>query len=451
MSMKERSETAIQGCLTGYSHALKLDPLIERTMHLESSARSYSRTFPIGFAGGEGHYLIGTDGRRYLDLLTGAGVMLLGHNHPSIREAIAAAAQPILSGLDLMTTARAAFMECVVGILPASFQNVAKIHFCSPTGSDSVEAALKLARLATGRSGIFAFTGSYHGMSQGALAVTSNVIIRRAGLRVRDDVQFMPFPYPFRSRTNDVETLTDHCLDHIRSVLDDDHSGIELPGAMLIEAVQGEGGNVVAPRRFLHGLRQICDQYGILLIFDEIQCGLGRTGRWFAFEHAEVSPDMICVSKGIGGGFPLSLLIFDRALDCWSPGDHTGTFRGQEFAFLAGSATIRTINEGGLIAQSSLKGRYLAQALGTFSDKPGYGELRGLGLFLGLECRSIDNRSAGEIAQKMQAAMLRQGIMVERGGRNSSVLRFLPPLTIAGSELDSVAEAVGNAFATLTT
>jgi diaminobutyrate-2-oxoglutarate transaminase len=425
------------------------DMLVRDTAVRESSARSYPLNFPISFSGAEGHYLIGTDGQRYLDLLTGAGVLLLGHNHPAVRQAIEGAALPILSSLDLVTTAKAAFLDSFAGILPEPFRDRAKVHFCGPTGSDAIEAALKLAVMATGRSGIFAFAGGYHGMGQGALAVSSNLKVRRAGLRVRDDVTFLPFPYAFRSRIADAEQLTDYCLDHLRALLEDDHSGVDLPGAMVLEAVQGEGGNIVAPARFLKGLREICDAHGIVLILDEIQSGLGRTGRWFAFEHAGILPDMICVSKGVGGGFPMSLLVYDKAFDCWSPGDHIGTFRGQEFAFRAGRATIETIRDQDLLTAATDQGQRLAEGLRGLANRPGYGEVRGLGLFLGLECRASGSHAAGEIARHLQSALLADRVMIERGGRESSVLRFLPPLTITDAEIERVVEAVDTGFAAL--
>lgn len=420
--------------------------LVDRTAALESAARSYPLSVPIAFSGAERHELIATDGTRYLDLLTGAGVMLLGHNHPRVVAALEAARTPFLTSLDLVTAPKAAFLEAFQAILPQPLAGTAKVHFCGPTGSDSIEAALKLARIVTGRAGVFAFCGSYHGMGQGALSVTSNLRARRAGLRVRDEVTFLPFPYPFRSRVGDPEALVDRCLDHVRMLLEDDHSGVDQPGLMLIEAMQGEGGNIPAPARFLRGLRALCDAHGILLAFDEIQSGMGRTGRWFAFEHAGIRPDMICVSKGVGGGFPLALLVYDRQLDRWRPGDHIGTFRGQEFAFRAGRATIETIAEEGLLARATARGAQLAAALNACSGRPGFGEVRALGLFIGLECVAHGALGPGGVAQALQAAMLRERIVLERGGREGAVLRFLPPLTITPDEIARIGRALARAF-----
>jgi diaminobutyrate-2-oxoglutarate transaminase len=420
------------------------EDLVRVTARLESSARSYPSSFPITFVAGEGHYLIAADGARYLDCLTGAGVLLLGHNHPRVVAAIRAAEQPILSSLDLVTRSKYEFLRAFRGILPGEIADQWKVHFCGPTGSDSVEAALKLARLVTGRSGIFAFMGAYHGMSQGALGVSSSLRLRRAGLRVRDEVTFLPFPYGYRNggAGEDLEALVDRCVAHLRMLLEDDHSGVEKPGLVIMEAVQGEGGNIVAPAGFIRAVRELCDRHGILLCVDEIQSGMGRTGRWFAFEHAGIEPDMICVSKGIGGGFPLSLLVYDGRLDEWKAGDHIGTFRGQDFAFRAGRATIEVILESDLLSHAEAAGRHLRQGLESLSHMPGFAEVRGLGLFIGMECGAVGSRSAGDVAKAIQATALRKGVLLERGGREGSVLRFLPPLTVELGEVDRICDAI---------
>lgn len=421
--------------------------LVAETADIESGGRSYPPSFPVAFAGGEGNHLIAADGRRYLDFLTGAGVMLLGYGHPAVRAALAEATEPMITGLDLVTLPKSRFLDTFVDILPADLAGRCRIHFCGPTGSDSIEAALKLGRLATGRPGVFAFAGAYHGMSQGALSVTSNRRVRKAGLRARDDVTFLPFPYPFRHRVKDPVALSELCLDHIRGLLEDDHSGVEVPGLMFVEAMQGEGGNVPAPVPFLRGLRALCDEFGILLALDEIQAGMGRTGRWFAFEHAGIRPDMICVSKGVGGGFALSLLVYDERLDVWQAGDHIGTFRGQEFAFRAGRATIEVIRDDITLPVVARKGIRLSDALAAHAGRAGFGELRALGLFIGLECRAVGERSAGETARFTQRFLFDNGVLVERGGREGAVLRFLPPLTVTDADIDEAAGLIGQALA----
>ncbi len=418
----------------------------------ESSARSYPESFPITFSAANGGYLIAEDGRQYLDFLTSAGVHVLGHNHPRVTEAIRNAQAPLLSSLDLATTAKGKFVEAFLNTLPKELQDNYKIHFCGPTGSDAVEAGLKLARIATKRNGIFAFTGSYHGMTQGALGVTSCVRLRQAGLRVRDDITFCPFPYPFRGigPMKDAENAIDYALAHLEMLLADDHSGCDIPSMLLLEFVQGEGGNVVAPQRFVAGIKNICERFGILLGVDEIQTGMGRTGRWYSFEHYGVTPDLFMVSKGIGGGLPMSLLILRRDLDVWHPGDHIGTFRGQGLAFAAGTATIETITNEGLLDNATKMGNYLRIRLDDLKTRHAcVGEVRGLGLFIGLECVETKSMNANIAAKFVQAKLLSSGIILERGGREGSVLRFLPPINVTKLQLDFVVDTLDEIFQSL--
>jgi diaminobutyrate-2-oxoglutarate transaminase len=415
-------------------------------LSVESSARSYARRFPVEFAGGEGIYLIDRDGRRYVDLLAGAGVHALGHAHPRVLAAVQEQMTPILSSLDLTTTAKLAFLQDFLAVLPPGLKDgAAKVHFCGPTGSDGIEAACKLARRVTGRRGIFAFHGGYHGMSQGALAVTASRDVRRAGLDARMDVTFCPYPYPFRGKGAwaDPESATDLALAHVETLLEDDHSGTDIPGLMLIEAVQGEGGTIPAPPRFLKGLRALCDRYGILLAFDEIQAGMGRTGRWWALEHAGIEPDMMVVSKAIGGGLPLTLLVYRRELDQWGPGDHIGTFRGQQLSFAAGRAVLAVMQEQNIPARAAQTGSWLHDQLQDLvSRHPIAGEARGLGLLQGLELTGTRNRTASETALAVQQALFSRGIIIERGGREGATLRFLPPLVITPEDLTPVLTAL---------
>jgi diaminobutyrate-2-oxoglutarate transaminase len=404
----------------------------------ESSGRSYPAGLPLVFDHAEGAWLFDSAGRRYLDFLTGAGVLLLGHNHPALRAAVAADAAPIVNGLDLLTTAKIGFAAELRAILPGELADTHKIHFCGPTGSDAIEAALKLAALATGRRGVIAFAGSYHGMSQGALAVTSSRRLRRAGLVMSGEVSFCPYPYPLRFPP---PYRTPH------------HSGIGLPGMILLEAVQGEGGTIVPPPEFLRGVAALCARHGVLLAVDEIQAGLGRTGRWFAFEHAGVVPDIIAVSKGIGGGYPMSLLLFHRRLDVMQPGDHVGTFRGQQIAFTAGAALLRTIAAEQLLGRAARIGAMLRAGMKrAAADHPAVAEVRGIGLYLAVELRSREGReaeTAGARAGRLRDALLARGVVVETGGRDGAVVRLLPPLTTGEREAAFFLEAFADSLAAL--
>lgn len=426
--------------------------LIASSAVWESSGRSYVRSIPAVFDRADGPYLFDTEGRRYLDFLTGAGVLLLGHNHPAVRAAVAADTSPIVNALDLLTTAKIAFADRLLSVLPAGMGATHKLHFCGPTGSDAIEAALKLAALATGRRGVIAFAGGYHGMTQGALSVTSSRRLRRAGLLSPGHVTFCPYPYPLRfpEPYRTPEAASDYCLAHLRMLLEDDHSGVDLPGMILLEAVQGEGGTIVAPVSFLRGVAELCERHGILLAVDEIQAGLGRTGRWFAFEHAELTPDIIAISKGIGGGYPMSVLAFHRRLDVMQAGDHIGTFRGQQIAFTGGRALLETILEHQLVGNAARMGELMRQGLERLADShPAVAEVRGIGLYLATEMRAQGGATAGAVASRLRDALFAHGVVVEVGGREGSVVRMLPPLTTGPAEAALFLDAFATALATM--
>ncbi len=427
------------------------DP-IRDSAEWESSGRSYVRALPTVFDRAEGAFLFDAAGRRYLDFLTGAGVLLLGHNHPALREAVAADTAPVVNGLDLLTTAKLGFVERLRSVLPGDLASTHKLHFCGPTGSDAIEAALKLAALATKRRGVIAFAGSYHGMTQGALAVSSSLRLRRAGLLSASQVTFCPYPYPLRfpEPYRTAAAATAFCLAQLRMMLEDDHSGVDPPGMILLEAVQGEGGTIVAPPEFLLGIAELCRRHDILLAVDEIQAGLGRTGRWFAFEHSGVEPDIIAVSKGIGGGYPMSLLLFHRRLDVMRPGDHIGTFRGQQIAFTAGRALIETIATQQLLGNAARIGGLLHEGLDRLTaGHAAVAEVRGIGLYLAVEMRGYGAASAGEVAARVRDALFADQVVVEVGGRENAVVRLLPPLTTGPAEAEQFLAAFKAALATL--
>lgn len=360
-------------------------------------------------------------------------MIALGHNHHFVLEALSNQHNPIVTSLDLSTTARDHFIETFYSILPNRMQENYKIHFCAPTGSDGVEAALKLARLNTNRSGVIAFQGSYHGMSQAALSVTSSLYHKELGLGNGLDVAFCPFPYPFRfpPPINKDYTSTEFCLTSLKLMLEDDHSGIKKPGALIIEVIQGEGGCIIAPNVFLKEVSILCKKNNILLIIDEVQTGIGRTGKWFAFEHYGLEPDIVVVSKAIGGGFPQSFIIYRKELDIWPKGAHIGTFRGQQYSMVAGAATIEYIKSENLLANAQKMGELLANGIKHILSQHSFiYEVRHLGLFIGIDFAHNDQQNGSEISAILQKELFKNNVIVERGGRNGSVLRLLPPLII---------------------
>lgn len=416
-----------------------------RQAGFESNARSYPRKIPIAIRSALGSFVTDVEGRQYLDCLAGAGTLALGHNHPEVLaeiEAVLKSGLP-LHTLDLTTPVKDAFSERLVGLLPGKPSDW-RLQFCGPSGADAVEAALKLAKTASGRSTILSFSGGYHGMTHGALSVTGNLAPKAAISALMPGVQFMPYPYSYRCPLGIGGTQGERALaEYMERFLDDVESGVTLPAAVIVEALQGEGGVIPAPDAWLRRLRAVTRARGIALILDEVQAGVGRTGRWFAFEHAGIVPDMVVISKAIGGGLPLAVLAYREEWDKWLPGAHTGTFRGNQMAMAAGLATLRVIERDGILEQVTMRGEQLCSALEGLAQKYScIGDIRGRGVMYGIEI--VDKRERADslgsfpahpsLAARIQAECFAHGLILERGGRHGAVLRLLPPLNIKDSE-----------------
>lgn len=433
------------------------NPLLSRQQRHESNARSYPRRIPIALSRAKGVYVEDTEGRVFIDCLAAAGTLALGHNHPVVVEALEKAirSELPLQTLDLTTPVKDAFVQQLFDMLPGAWAREAKIQFCGPAGTDAVEAAMKLVKTATGRHGMFAFHGGYHGMSQGALALMGNHGPKRAVASSLGGVQFLPYPYsyrcPFGLGGGGGEAAG---LRLIESLLTDPESGVLPPAGIILEAVQGEGGVIPAPVAWLRGLRELCTRAKVPLIIDEVQTGFGRTGRCFAFEHAGITPDVLVVSKALGGGLPLAAVIYHESLDVWQPGAHAGTFRGNQLAMATGRATLAFIQSQRLDERAArLGGRFLARLDELQAELPCIGEVRGRGLMVGMEIVDPGGKpdhqghppQSRELAGAIQSACLKRGLILEVGGRFSSTLRFLPPLIITEPELDTVAGIVRDA------
>lgn len=398
-----------------------MDQIIER---LESNVRSYCRSFPTTFARAEGAELFNREGKRYIDFFAGAGALNYGHNEPHLRDELV---KYIMSGgvthsLDMATEAKVAFLESIESRLLKPRGLEYKVLFPGPTGTNAVETAVKLARKATGRTEVLAFTNAFHGMTLGALALSGNAE-KRAGAGV---------PLPFTSRapfasygTDDIDTLR-----HLRTLLEDGSSGVDLPAAIIVETVQAEGGVNVASDKWLRGLAKLTKELDILLIVDDIQVGCGRTGGFFSFERAGIKPDIVCLSKSLSGfGLPLSLVLLREELDVFEPGEHNGTFRGHNLAFVTARAALerywqddeltKSVREKAAIARARM--RELAEEFG--------GEERGLGLIRGIEFE--DPKKASAVSREA----FNQGVIMETAGPNDEVLKLLAPLTISDEML----------------
>jgi diaminobutyrate-2-oxoglutarate transaminase len=413
--------------------------LLARQAELESNARSYPRSVPIAIEEGFGATMKDADGNTFLDFFGGAGVLNFGHGNPEVIAAAGEQQRKLVHALDFPTRTKLDLMAKLKRLLPGRLRDSARFHFGGPTGSDAVESAIKLTRSHTGRTPVIAFQGSYHGMTSEALALTSDV---DCGGPLSSPVHFMPYPYCYRCPLGlQSDSCGMACAKLLESSLQDPHSGIPKPAAVIIEPIQGEGGTIVPPPGYLTEVRRITREQEVPMIVDEIQSGFGRTGRMFACEHDEVVPDVITMSKALGGaGFPLSCIAYDSQLDTWGPGSHIGTFRGHQVAMAAGSAAIDFMQRTDLVAHADSLGEL---ALATLREAalgmPSIGEVRGRGLMIGIEL--VSDRAAKtpwpELAAGLRRACCERGLIIEVGGHYRNVARFLPPLVITRQLLSS--------------
>ncbi|MQS36655.1 diaminobutyrate--2-oxoglutarate transaminase family protein [Streptomyces katsurahamanus] len=423
--------------------------ILRRQSLRESSARTYARSLPIVPVRARGLTIEGADGRRYLDCLSGAGTLALGHNHPVVLEAIK---KVIDSGaplhvLDLATPVKDAFITELYATLPEEFARDARIQFCGPAGTDAVEAAIKLVRTATGRSGLLAFTGAYHGMTAGALDASGGA----AEVRVTR----LPFPRSYRCPFGvGGERGAELGARWTESLLDDPKSGVAAPAAMMLEPVQGEGGVIPAPDSWMRRMREITAARSIPLIADEVQTGVGRTGAFWAVEHSGIVPDVMVLSKAIGGSLPLAVIVYRSGLDAWQPGAHAGTFRGNQLAMAAGAATLAFVRENRLAERArTLGARMLAGLRALARAHPCVGDVRGRGLMIGVELVAPDAATgdtappAPELAAAVRQECLNRGLIIELGGRHSAVVRLLPPLTLTDEQAVAVLDRFADAMA----
>jgi diaminobutyrate-2-oxoglutarate transaminase len=394
---------------------------------LESEVRSYSRSWPVVFDRAVGSHMYDEDGRNYLDFFAGAGALNYGHNHPELKRALLSTVErdAVTHGLDMWTTAKRDLLLALRDRVFAPRGLDYRVQFPGPAGTNAVEAALKLARKVTGRESVVCFTNAFHGMTLGALSVTGNSMKRGgAGIPL---VHATPMPF-------------DNYLDGqlpdflwLERLLADSGSGLNLPGAVIVETVQGEGGINVARAEWLQGLADLCHRHGILLIVDDVQMGCGRTGPFFSFEAAGITPDIVCLSKSISGyGLPLALTLFRPELDVWEPGEHNGTFRGLGPAFVTATRALELFwSDDALQAGTEAKGETVRIALTKISvDHPDLDlAVRGRGLAWGLAFRQP------ELAGAVTAEAFRRGLLMETAGSDGEVAKLMPALTITDDEL----------------
>ncbi|HAS28063.1 MAG TPA: diaminobutyrate--2-oxoglutarate transaminase [Dehalococcoidia bacterium] len=387
---------------------------------VESQVRSYVRSFPTIFTKAKGALLYDEQEKEYIDFFAGAGVLNYGHNNPVVSQALIEYIRQdgIIHSLDQATTAKKEFLEALYYDILQPRHMDYKVQFTGPTGTNANETALKLARMVKGRSNVISFTNGFHGLTMGSMAVTGNAFYRDESFINRSNVSFMPFDGYFGEEVNTAQ--------YLRKFLEDGSSGIDLPAAIILETVQAEGGVNVAGKEWLVEIEHICREYDILLIVDDIQVGNGRTGTFFSFEESGIYPDIITMSKSVGGGLPLALVLVRPELDQWKPGEHTGTFRGNNLAFIAAAKLFQYWKTDELAELIKAKEKILKNRLNIIAEK--YPELncrvRGKGMIYGLDI------AVKGMARQISKECFCRGLVIELAGADNSVLKFLPPLII---------------------
>ncbi len=407
----------------------------------ESSVRSYCRHFPTVFTNAKGAIMTDENGNDYIDFFCGAGAVNYGHNNEYIKSKLVdyLATDGIIHALDMYTIPKREFIDSLETKIIEPRGLKYKIQFTGPTGTNGVEAAIKLARKIKGRRNIFAFMGCFHGMTLGALSLTSEMYARNAAGATFVDCTHIPAPYMFEGL--DV-------IKYMQTLIDDDHSGVEKPAALIMETVQAEGGIRVFDTQFLRDVREFCTKNDIIMIVDDIQVGCCRTGSFFSFERAGIDPDMVIMSKSIGGvGMPLAIVLLKEELDDWKPGEHNGTFRGNQLSLIAGAASFDYLLEHNVEAETLRKGdivkSFIEKEILSLDSRL---QLRGIGLIWGIDFSGVNSDLSEAVVEKC----FENKLICECAGREGSVVKIMPPLVIEdellmkGLEIlkSSVAEAL---------
>lgn len=406
---------------------------------MESEVRSYSRSFPVVFHKARGSYLYDEAGKPYIDFLAGAGSLNYGHNNPVIKKALMDYIDQdgITHGLDMHTHAKAKFLQVFRDLILMPRDLNYRVQFTGPTGANAVEAALKIVRKIKGRSNVIAFTNGFHGVSLGAVAATGNQHHRGGAGVDLNNVERMPF-CGYHGQDADTLKMMD-------KLLSDPSSGVDIPAAVIVEVVQGEGGLNIAADSWLHGLQKLCRKHDMLLIVDDIQAGCGRTGTFFSFESSGIKPDIITLSKSLSGyGLPFSVVLLNPALDQWMPGEHNGTFRGNNHAFVTATAALEYYWSDDnfshdITRKAKLVEQYLKEMVRNYG--PPAVRVKGRGLMQGIECVN------GDVAETICRHAFERGLIIETAGNKGQVVKCFCPLTISDEDLLKGLKILDRSFA----
>jgi len=422
--------------------------LLDRQEAIDSSAVAYPNDIPLAFEEGSGATLKDADGNVFLDFFAGIGVYNVGHANPYVNKGVHAQIDKLTHTVDLPTEPRLDLIDKLDEIAPGSLAGNSRFVFGGPTGSDAVEASIKLAKYNTGGNGLLAFRNSYHGATTGAMSITSNKKFKKPYAPLLPDVVHAPFPYPFREDRSPEESV-DRALEEVRAIVEEPYGGLTDPAGIFVEPIQGEGGVVVPPEGFLSGLREIADENDLPLVFDEIQVGMGRTGEWWASEHYDVTPDVMTTAKALGGnGQPLSGTMYHEDLDTWGPGDHAGTYRGHVPAMVGGLRAIEYIQSHDLLDHATEVGAWIRDRLRDAGEgDPGLGQVRGKGLFVGAEFVDANGDPDDDRVEAIQQYCYEHGVLVWTAGQYGNVVRLLPPLVLTQRQAEVGTEIIADAIA----
>ncbi len=406
---------------------------------LETSSRSYTSFFRFAIDYGKGSTVVDMDGNVFIDWFGGVSVLNLGHGHPAVMSALKSQIEKITHITEVPTEARIKYLKTLNSVLPGKMKNNSKVHM-TVTGADACEAAVSLARYNSKKPTIIAFSGSYHGIAGGIVGATSNYHYRDyAGFSSQNYV-YAPYPYPYRfsSKTNP-EDISKEVVERIVEMIRDPYSGVPPVGGIIVEPVQGEGGYIVPPDDFLPMLRETCDEHSIPLIIDEVQSGIGRTGKLWASEYQNVTPDIMCISKSIGGGIPISSIVYRKDFDQIPKAFHLGTYRGNPLGMAAGAAILDIVKDEQFLERVRSKGRYLLKRFQEIQGNSSIiGDVRGRGFMVANEIvtNKQDKTPGTELAGKIRESLFNKGLLMHTCGHYGNAMRFMAPLTIEDDLLD---------------
>lgn len=409
--------------------------LLDEQDAIEANTVAYPLSLPIAIDSARGATIRDVDGNVYLDFSAGIGVANVGHSNPYVVEAAQEQLESVAHTIDFPTEARVEFLDALESIAPGTLPGNCRVAFGGPTGTNAIEASLKLARYNTGRGGLVGFDRGYHGGTMGALSLSGWSSYKRDYTPLVPDVAHVPYPRPQDHETP--EAALEATLEEVRAVVSGRAEGLDEPPAGLwVEPIQGSGGVVVPPEGFLSALSDITAEHDVLLIADEIQTGMGRTGEWFGSDHAGITPDAMTVGKAIGGvGLPLSATVYREELDTWGPSAHAGTFRGHVPAMVAGTRAIEYVDDHDLLDRTTRLGDYLQDRLRELQEHcSALVDVRGRGLLVGAEFRDDDGDPRSDLVDAIQTRCLRRGVVVWTAGIEGHVLRLLPPLVLTDEQ-----------------